>query len=292
MPIQSFIDYIRNERRYSEHTSIAYETDLLQLQSYLRSTYEADLTEMQSVYLRSWMVELMESGITAKSVRRKISAVKSFNRFLMKSGLIKSNPATGMALPKVAKLLPTYFDESTVRKALDKSEFEEDIEGIADRMMILLLYSTGMRVSELIGLRVIDVDFSLSLLSVTGKRNKQRLIPLANKLLLELKSYLSIRVVSSPVITEWLFNDKKGKKMTANRVYNRVNLYFGRVTTQEKISPHVLRHTFATHMLNNGAELQAVKDLLGHAGLAATQVYTHVTHEQIKRIHNQTHPRG
>lgn len=271
---------------------MAYETDLLQLQSYLASTYEVDLTEIKTVFLRSWMVEMMESGLTAKSIRRKISTVKSFYRYLMKSGVSTSNPAAGLALPKVPKMLPTYFDEPTVRSAIDPSGFPDDFDGATDRMIILLLYSTGMRVSELIGLECSDIDFSLSVVRVTGKRNKQRLIPIASQLLDELSRFIHLNPKDGQSQRDWLLVDSKGKKMTPYRIYRRVNLYFRRVTTQDKVSPHVLRHTFATHMLNNGADLQAVKDLLGHAGLAATQVYTHATHEQLKKIHNQTHPRG
>jgi integrase/recombinase XerC len=290
--IESFLEYLRTERRFSNHTVPAYETDLRQLECYLREQYEMTIPEAQSSILRSWIVHLMESGLEAASVKRKISTLKSFYRFCLKRGLLDVNPASALSGPKAPKTLPKYFEKSVIEKVLSPEFFSEEPNGATDRVLIKLLYSTGMRASELIGLRIGDIDFGQSVLVVTGKRNKQRMIPLAVQMIEDLREYLrQVRGVNSDHRSP-LFVDSDGQPVNHKWVYNKVKHYFRRVTSQEKVSPHVLRHTFATHMLNNGAELQAVKELLGHASLAATQVYTHTTYSTIKNIHGLTHPRG
>ena len=290
MPITQFLNHIQKNKRYSIHTLKAYKSDLIQLELYLQSQYELELIEANSASLRSWIVQLLESGIENKTINRKISTLKSFYKYLLKEELISTNPTGKLVSPKLGSTLPNFVREKEMTNLLDQFQFENSFKGIRDKMIIELLYSSGIRLSELIQLKVGDVDLSQSLMKVLGKRNKERIIPIHRKLLLGIKEYLIERNSIAEDLN--LLVTDSGKKMYPKFVYRKVNYYLGQVTTASKKSPHVLRHTFATHMLNNGAELNTIKEILGHANLSATQVYTHNTIEKLRNIYKQAHPRA
>jgi len=290
MPITQFLNHLQKNRRYSLHTVTAYRSDLLQVQRYLMNQYEVEISDANSSSLRSWVISLLETGTQNKSVNRKISTLKSFYKFLLKEGQISSNPTDKLISPKLAAPLPHFVRETEMDSLLDEFEFQDSFKGVRDKMILELLYSSGIRLSELIQLQLGDINFSESQIKVIGKRNKERIIPLHRQLLESVKRYLRYR---EEVAREanYLLTDA-GKKMYPKFVYRKVNYYLGQVTTASKKSPHVLRHTFATHMLNNGAELNTIKEILGHANLSATQVYTHNTMEKLKNIYKQAHPRA
>ncbi|MDC1451317.1 tyrosine-type recombinase/integrase [Vicingaceae bacterium] len=290
MLIKEFLNHLQKNRRYSLHTIKAYESDLAQLQNYLNTQYEIEASQANSSSLRSWVIHLLEKGTQNKSVNRKISTLKSYYKFLLKEGQISSNPTDKLISPKVASPLPHFVREVEMNSLLDEFQFEESFKGIRDKMILELLYSSGIRLSELINLQLSDLNLSESQIKVLGKRNKERIIPLHRMLLNSIKIYLIGR--EKVVIDSNLLLMDSGKKMYAKFVYRKVNYYLGQVTTSSKKSPHVLRHTFATHMLNNGAELNTIKEILGHANLSATQVYTHNTIEKLKNIYKQAHPRA
>ncbi len=290
MPITQFLNHIQKNKRYSIHTLKAYKSDLIQLELYLQSQYELELIEANSASLRSWIVQLLESGIENKTINRKISTLKSFYKYLLKEELISTNPTGKLVSPKLGSTLPNFVREKEMTNLLDQFQFENSFKGIRDKMIIELLYSSGIRLSELIQLKVGDVDLSQSQMKVLGKRNKERIIPIHRKLLLGIKEYLIERNSIAEDLN--LLVTDSGKKMYPKFVYRKVNYYLGQVTTASKKSPHVLRHTFATHMLNNGAELNTIKEILGHANLSATQVYTHNTIEKLRNIYKQAHPRA
>jgi len=235
----------------------------------------------------------MDSGITPVTVHRKISCLRVFFKFLRKEGIIKSDPLEKVVLPKRKKTLPVFVEEGALDTLLDENNFGNDFAGLRNRLIIEMLYMTGMRRAELTGLRNRDIDFSGASIKVTGKRNKQRIIPVSGPLVSKIKEYMRSRIeVAGTDKDEWLFITEKGNKLYDKYVYNVVKGYLSMVTTIEKKSPHVLRHTFATHMLNRGADLNAIKEFLGHANLSATQVYTHNTFEKLKKIYKQAHPRA
>lgn len=290
MLIIEFLDHLKKNRRYSLHTITAYESDLAQLQKYLKKQYDLEVAEANSASLRSWVIELLETGTQNKSVNRKISTLKSFYKFLMKEGYISLNPTDKLISPKLASSLPQFVREVEMDNLLDEFQFEESFKGVRDKMIIELLYSSGIRLIELVNLQVSDLDLVDSQIKVVGKRNKERIIPLHQALIRTMKSYLFER--EKVALEPYLLLSDSGKKMNPKFVYRKVNYYLGQVTTSSKKSPHVLRHTFATHMLNNGAELNTIKEILGHANLSATQVYTHNTIEKLKNIYKQAHPRA
>ena len=290
MLIIEFLDHLKKNRRYSLHTITAYESDLAQLQKYLKKQYDLEVAEANSASLRSWVIELLETGTQNKSVNRKISTLKSFYKFLMKEGYISLNPTDKLISPKVASSLPQFVREVEMDNLLDEFQFEESFKGVRDKMIIELLYSSGIRLIELVNLQVSDLDLVDSQIKVVGKRNKERIIPLHQALIRTMKSYLFER--EKVALEPYLLLSDSGKRMYPKFVYRKVNYYLGQVTTSSKKSPHVLRHTFATHMLNNGAELNTIKEILGHANLSATQVYTHNTIEKLKKIYKQAHPRA
>lgn len=290
MPILQFLNHIQKNKRYSIHTVTAYENDLLQLEIYLRSIYEVILEEADSKMLRSWVVSLMEDGIKPKSVNRKISTLKSFYNYLLREGLIQNSPTSRLISPKLEKPLPSFVKKSEMDDLLIKFEFEDSFSGKRDALLIELLYSCGIRLSELISIKVADVNFHDSTLKVLGKRNKERIVPLHKLVLEQIRQYQNEREIAHDL--PYLLSTDSGKKMYPKFVYRKVNYYLGQVTTASKKSPHVLRHTFATHMLNNGADLNTIKEILGHANLSATEVYTHNTIEKLKNIYNQAHPRA
>jgi integrase/recombinase XerC len=249
--------------------------------------------EVTSHQIRAWIVSLMDGGISASSVHRKISCLRVFFRYLRKEGIISNDPLEKVVLPKRKKRLPQFVGEKAIDELLDNYNFGDDFNGIRNRTIIEMLYMTGMRRSELTGLRNSDIDLNEATLKVTGKRNKQRIIPITRTFALRLKEYIKARnEFSGTKSDEWFFITDKGNKLYDKFVYNTVRGYLTMVTTIEKKSPHVLRHTFATHMLNRGADLNTIKEFLGHANLSATQIYTHNTFEKLRKIYKQAHPRA
>ena len=290
----AFQEYLQYEKRYSQHTVLAYQTDLKQFFEFLSDAYEIDdLKEVTHTVVRAWVVALMDSGITARSINRKLSTLKSYYRYLRREGAVEVNPMLKVQSPKVPKRLPTFVEEKSMEHLLDRVEFDDDLVGQRDKLILELLYATGMRVSELVNLKSSDVDFSTSTVKVLGKRSKERIIPLPAPVLDLVDHYETLKEQANMLdISAYLLVGRLGKKLNRQFVYQVVNRYLRMVTTARKKSPHVLRHTFATHMLNHGADLNAIKELLGHANLAATQVYTHNTIEKLKNIHKKAHPKG
>lgn len=286
----SFIAYLRFEKRFSEHTVLAYATDINQFKAYLNSVYRInDISEVVHPVIRSWVVSLMEQKISPRSVNRKITTLKTFYKFLLRQGMVKENPMLKIQAPKTSKRLPVFVEKEKMDVLLDNIEFGDDFEGQRNKLIIELFYATGMRLSELINLKQSDVDIQACQVKVLGKRNKERIIPFNAELIAQIESYLTLKPDSQ---NEFFFVSKNGDKLYAKRVYSIVKSYLSQVTTIDKKSPHVLRHTFATHMLNKGADLNAIKELLGHANLSATQIYTHNTVEKLKTVYKQTHPRA
>ena len=293
MLIKSFLDYLRLERNYSEKTLVSYETDLREFEDYLEETEaELELTKVHSDVVRNWIVSLMDKGRAATSVNRKLSSLRSFYRFLLRRKWITVNPMLKIVGPKKKKPLPSFVREKDMDRLLDGIPFGEGYEGCRDRTILELFYVTGMRLSELIGLNDVDVDFLAKLVKVTGKRNKQRLIPFGNELEKDLLIYNKVRNETFPEGTEAFFVRKDGKRMYPMQVYRLVRRNLSKVVTLKKRSPHVLRHTFATAMLNDNAELRAVQELLGHESLSTTEVYTHTTFEELKKVYELAHPRA
>lgn len=288
-----FIEYLRHERRYSEHTVKSYENDLEQFKSYLLAFQEDCSMELVETFvIRNWIVELMDQDYAVRSIQRKLSTLKSFFKYLQSLGHVETNPVSLIASPRSSKRLPGFVDSKSMKDLFWNGDiFDDDFPGKRDKAMLLTFYSTGIRLSELIGLKEMDFEPASNSLKVLGKRNKERIIPLAKELKNSLADFLSAKREFN-LSSEWLFVLDNGNKLYPKFVYRRVNQYLGRVTTLSKRSPHVLRHTFATHMLENGAELQSIKEILGHASLAATQVYTHNSIDRLKKVHTQAHPRG
>lgn len=287
---EGFIQYIQYEKRYSPHTVLAYRNDLEQFFGFLSERYQVgDVREVTYQMVRSWLVELMENGVTPRSVNRKLTTLKSFFRYLVRDGSIDVNPMARVVSPKTPKRLPVFLEEEKMELLFSGVDFGEGYPGIRNRLIVELFYATGMRLSELVGLKETDIDFSNATIKVLGKRNKERLIPFGNSVRELMKTYLAEKQIFA---SEYLFLTDKGKRIYPRMVHRIVTWILGNVTTLGKKSPHVLRHTFATHLLNNGAELNAVKELLGHANLSATQVYTHNTIEKLKKVYKQAHPRA
>ena len=292
MEKERFIAFIQFEKRYSPHTVTAYRTDLDQFYSFLKERYS--LEEIRSVthhMIRSWLADLMEQGISPRSINRKLTALKSYFRFLKKEGVVDQNPMRKVVSPKIPKRLPVFVEKEKMDLLLDGIDFGTGFPALRDRLILEMLYATGMRLSELTALKETDIDFHQSTIKVLGKRNKERLIPFSFKFGAILKDYLREREKINQAGEHLMLTDK-GMKIYPRFVYRVVARYLSMVTTVEKKSPHVLRHTFATHLLNSGADLNAVKELLGHANLSATQVYTHNTIEKLKKIYKQAHPKA
>lgn len=292
MYINAFIRYLTNEKRYSNHTIRSYKSDLEQFVDFIYSFEDSfNPLTIDHQIIRKWIIFLMESGNTARSVNRKITTLKSFFKFLMREGHIQSLPTDKVIAPKMNKPLPYFVSKEAMDMLFDQMVFAPDFEGVRDRTILLLFYATGMRQSELVGLKLQDVDIKYGNLKVLGKRNKERLIPFGVELKKQLETYIAARSVLH-CDHNWLLVKADGKPIYSRMVYTIVNKYLSAVTTLEKRSPHILRHTFATQMLNNGAEINAIKELLGHANLSATQIYTHNNFEKLKQIYNQAHPRA
>ena len=291
--IQSFLSYIEYERRYSKHTIESYRNDLEQFGLYLKSEYQKEDMELAShLEIRSWIVQMMEKEITPRSINRKLSTLKSFFKFLMRKGVVKKSPLAKVLAPKTSKRLPMFVEKSGIERLLTDTEFPEGFEGARDKMILDLFYGTGMRRSELNNLKESDIDSYNAQIKVLGKGNKERIIPIQPQLRTALKEYVDLKnqSIASPSI--YLFVNREGKLLNPSNIYQIVKKYLNLITTIDKKSPHVLRHTFATHLMNNGADINAVKELLGHASLAATQVYTHNTIDKLKNIYKQAHPKA
>lgn len=295
MHFQPFLTYLTSEKRYSAHTSEAYRSDLGQFEAFLKRTFEVDEPHQVSrTMIRSWVADLMSEGYKETSVHRKLSAANAWFRFLQREGQLIANPARGIPKPKLPGRLPVFLEEAGAQHLYDLPKGEaENFSDFRDQLILQLFYETGMRLSELIGLRDRDIDRSIRQIRVTGKRNKTRFIPVSPDMIGKLDTYLRLRHAHFTDFKEdAFFVTDKAKKTTRSFVYTRVKRYLSAITTQSKRSPHVLRHTFATHMLNNGAELNVIKELLGHSSLAATQVYTHLSVAKLKGIHGKAHPRS
>lgn len=291
---ESFLEYLFYERRYSEHTVCSYGLDLSKFEEYLKGVDEdLDLIHVDADLVRGWVVSLMEQGYTSTSVNRKLSSLRSFYRYLLRKNMIPVDPMLKVIGPKKKKPLPVFIKEAEMDRLLDDADFGDGFLGVRDRMILEVFYETGVRRSELIDLNDADVDFSSCVIKVTGKRNKQRLIPFGEELERDLRVYLSVRDENiSERENDAFFVRKDGRRLSPGMVYLLVKRNLTKVVTLKKKSPHVLRHTFATSMLNHQAELEAVKELLGHESLSTTEVYTHTTFEELKKVYEQAHPRA
>ena len=289
----SFLDYLLHERNYSKGTVEYYRADILELQRFGEEML-GDLTplDVDAELVREWIASLMGKGLASNTINRKLSSVRTYYKFLLRRGKVAVDPLRKVTGPKKKKPLPVFLREGEMNRLLDDMDFGEGFEGCRDHMIIEMFYATGMRLSELIGLDNKDVDFSASLLKVTGKRNKQRLIPFGDELKELMLEYINVRNETIPERSEAFFIRENGERLYKNLVYNLVKRNLSKVATLKKKSPHVLRHTFATTMLNNEAELGAVKELLGHESITTTEVYTHATFEELKKVYKQAHPRA
>ncbi len=293
--ITSFVSYIKYEKRYSSHTVEAYESDLLQLCSFLSTSYDLDeVCKVSHVHIRTWMVHMMNEGVASRSILRKTSSLRSFFNYLKKKNCVDINPMSKIIPPKVGKRLPEYIEEDKLASLLAPGLTKVDsFEGVRDLLIIELLYMTGLRRSELINLKLTDIDMSAQRVRVIGKGNKERIIPLSADIISGITNYMFFREKLEDIVgSDFLFISEKGDKLYPKKVYLIVKKYLSLVTTQDKRSPHVLRHSFATHLANNGADLNAIKELLGHASLAATQIYTHNNIERLKEVYKTAHPKA
>jgi len=289
---ETFLKYLSSEKRYSKHTIVAYRKDLTQLTDYLVVEFELDQIELaKHVHLRGWIVNLTDQGISSLSINRKIATIKSFFKFLLAREYVEQNPADKLKPLKTEKDLPSFVKETEIKSLLDRLDFADDFSGLRDKLLLELLYATGCRLSELIGLKEADVNFYENTLRVLGKRNKERILPVADTLIDLIEEYKNLKEEAG-MKSEYLMVTEKDLPLYPMFVYRKVKSYLSQVTTLSKKSPHVLRHTFATHLLNKGADLNAVKDLLGHTSLAATQVYTHNSIDKLKAAFDQAHPKA
>lgn len=289
---QQFCDYIQHQKRYSHHTVTAYKNDLEQFIQYALHAFAVnEWSEINTSIIRSWIVALIEEGNTSTTINRKISSLKSLYKYLLKNKAVQKNPLLKIVVPKTSKRLPVFINETEVTQLFSQVIFDDDFEGFRDRLVLELFYLSGMRLSELVNLKMNDINTFNLTVKVLGKRNKERIIPITQQFVDNYKKYLNYREEISPK-SNYIFLTEKGDKIYEKLVYRLVNKYLSLVTTVDKKSPHVIRHTFATHMLNNGADLNTIKEILGHASLSATQVYTHNTIEKLKNIYQQAHPRA
>lgn len=295
MMIDSFLKFLRYERNYSDKTIVSYGTDLLKFEQFFKEQdEEIDFTTLDADIIRRWIVDMMDKGYTSTSVNRKLSTLRSLYKFLLRKKLVSVDPTLKIVGPKNKKLLPVFLKEEEMDRIMDKTNFKDDFEGCRDRLILETFYATGIRLSELIGIKNSDVDLLGCLLKVTGKRNKQRLVPFGEELRDDIKEYIRVRDedISLEKQSGFLFIAVSGKPLYPLKVYNLVKRGLSNFVTVKKKSPHVLRHTFATSMLNNEASLSAIKELLGHESLETTQIYTHTTFEELKKVYEQAHPRA
>lgn len=294
MPFKSFTDYLSLEKKYSTHTITSYLADLSSFSSFCQTNYEEnDITHINYSIIRSWIVELVDTGISNRSINRKIASLKAYYKFLLKTSQINENPLQKHKALKLPKRLEVPFSETEMEAAFNAIPFSNDFEGVRNKLIIELLYATGIRRSELINLKIKNIDYSAGIIKVLGKRNKERIIPMLKSLEVSFNEYMVYRKeVVSLKSGDYLFLLKNGNKIYETLVYRIINGYFSKISSKVKKSPHVLRHTFATHMLAQGADLNAIKELLGHSSLASTQVYTHNSISELKKAYKNAHPRS
>ncbi|MEY2646496.1 MAG: hypothetical protein RL158_472 [Bacteroidota bacterium] len=290
--VNAFLSYLQFEKRYSLHTITAYSNDLVQFFDFIETQYDkVPLEQITGSMVRSWLAGMKETEMTGKSLNRKISSLKSFFKYQIRQERLVKSPMETVISPKITKRLPAFVAEQDMEQLLANLSFAEGWKGYTEKMVIQLFYATGMRLSELILCKETQLDISKSVIKVLGKGNKERILPISKNLAQELANYIA----EKPEIAKGnphIFVTEKGKSLQARAVYSFVKFYLSQVTTLQKKSPHVLRHSFATHLMNNGADLNAVKELLGHASLAATQVYTHNTIEKLKEVFAKAHPKA
>ncbi len=293
-PLQEFLDYLSFQKRYSPHTLISYENDLNNFFDFLRIEFETtEVKDISSVMVRSWLADLKEKKFTSRTINRKISTLKSFFKFHLRLKTISTSPVATSSSLKISRKLPAYVEQEDMKKLFSEGDFTSSWEGIVALAIITIFYQTGIRLSELIHLKESDIDKSSSIIKVLGKGNKERIIPINNQLIAEIDHYLSEKRKLFPQITgDFLLVNNKGKRLYPKYVYNIVKKHISKVSTIERKSPHILRHSFATHLTNNGAPINAIKELLGHSSLAATQMYTHNSIEKLKEVYKQTHPKA
>ncbi|MFT5892960.1 MAG: integrase/recombinase XerC [Dokdonia sp.] len=294
MPFSGFIDYLTLEKKYSPHTITAYKKDIESFFVFAAEGYDYEgIKEVNYSIIRSWIVSLVDANISNRTVNRKVSSLKSYYKFLLKTSQIEINPLTGHKALKTSKKIQIPFSEVEIEIVLASLESESDFSGVRDKLIVELFYSTGIRRAELVGLKLLDVSISHKTLKVLGKRNKERIIPLLPSVLVTIEKYLTLREKKSPIKdASWFFLSNKGGKIYETLVYRIINTYFSKASEKVKKSPHILRHSFATHLLNEGADLNAVKELLGHSSLASTQVYTHNSIAKLKEVYENSHPRN
>ena len=295
MALNEFKAYLELEKKYSPHTLAAYMRDLDEFLEFIQANYgQTDLESVHYPQIRSWIVKLVDGGLSNRSVNRKIASLKAYYKFLQKTGAVSVNPLAQHKALKTPKKLQVPFSQSEIEATLALLSEQTDFESRRDKLIVELFYATGLRRSELINLKVTDVDLSNGTLKVLGKRNKERILPLLDSMIGDIQIYLKEDRNELPMAAEapWLFLTGKGAKLYETLVYRIINSYFSLTSTKVKKSPHILRHSFATHLLNEGADLNAVKELLGHASLASTQVYTHNSVAELKKIHSRSHPRN
>ena len=290
---QAFIQYLQFQKRYSQNTILSYQTDLTDFFDYLVTQFSiTNVAETKPTFIRSWLAQLKEKGIKSKSINRKISTLKSFFKYQLKQQTITVSPMATINTQKVSKRLPIFIEEKETNTLFNYVEFPTTWAGKTDMLILQLLYNTGMRRAELLELKERQIDKYNSTVKVLGKGNKERIIPVSKELMQTIEEYIAQKQQLKEANTEVLLVNEKGKKLYAKYLFNTTKKYLGEVTTLSKKSPHVLRHTFATHLMNNGADLNAVKELLGHSSLAATQIYTHNTIEKLKDAHKKAHPKA
>ncbi|MBH83236.1 MAG: integrase [Flavobacteriales bacterium] len=290
--IQNYLDYLSLEKRYSHHTIKAYNTDLTIFALFLKDVYDTKIHKASHKMIRSWLVEELNKGNSATTINRKITSLKSFYKYLLKLKKVDSNPTLKIISSKTSKKLPQFIGVEDMHVLLNKLELKDDFSGLRDKLIIEIFYSTGIRLSELINIKIVDVDVKKSQIKVLGKRNKERVIPLIFELRKSIEKYFVLRMKQNVIDRSFFLITDSGKKLNPSMVYRKVNNLLNGVTTLSQKSPHILRHTFATHMLNNGADLNTIKELLGHTSLSATEVYTHNTVDKLKKIFNKAHPRA
>lgn len=293
MVVDEFLRYLEYEKRYSKHTITSYKKDLEQFSHFCSLNFElSDFLLVSDTIIRSWVVSLIETDIESSSIQRKVSTLKSFYRYCRQQNYLDVNPAATITLPKKKKRLPVFVEEKGMDGLFANIQFPEDYDGVRDKLILEMFYQTGIRLSELINLKTSDVDLYNNTVRVLGKRNKERIVPFSLGLHLLIEDYVKVKNKLPVNESNTLFVTEKGVKLYPKLVYNTVKNYLSLITSITKKSPHILRHTFATHMLNNGADLNSIKELLGHTSLSATQVYTHNSFEKLKSIYNQAHPRA
>lgn len=294
MTVEQFLTYLQHEKRYSSHTILSYQTDLIQFEDFIGKTFDLPLVEVKHVHVRDFMVYLMDNKVGENSVGRKLSTLRSFYKFLLRQNLISASPMTLVKAPKVPKKLPVFIDDAKLDLLLDSDEFFDDsFPSVRDRLIIETFFGTGMRLAELLSLKEGDINFYDSTIRVMGKRSKERIIPISKILAEQLKEYVALKTLQNfDNKMQGLIVTNKGNEAYPEFIRRIVQRYLTYVSTQDKKSPHVLRHSYATSLLNRGADLNAIKELLGHASLAATQVYTHNSVERLKTIYKQAHPKA